>query len=181
MRLVRLAPTLLDLRMDPIEQAYAAPRSAIVVPGALQRPSTAWWLLFALVALTALVLGSLALRLVLTGSTTSPYRLVAFTFPLLLGLGAVGMYGYIRVRRIGPRWLWISHLAVSWPLMLITAGLQLTILVGQVRVGAVSGLWSALPQLVWIVGTLSLGLPLLVALGRYISRFPHLWARRPID
>lgn len=136
---------------------------------------------FALVTLLALVQGPLALQFVLAYPSISLYPLVAFTFPAILALGAIGMYGYIRMRRIGPRWLWIGHLLVSWPMLLIGVGTQLALLLSQLRMDTGIGLWSVLPPLTRLVVTLGVGLPLLFALGRYVSHFSHLWARPPIN
>jgi hypothetical protein len=66
-------------------------------------------------------------------------------------------------------------------MLLIGVGTQLALLLSQLRMDTGIGLWSVLPPLTRLVVTLGVGLPLLFALGRYVSHFSHLWARPPIN
>lgn len=164
--------------MDPIEQAYAAPRSVVTTPEARQRPSTAWWLHFALVALAALALWGLAVKQMLTLPGHLPFRALVFLSPLLLTWGAAGLYGYIRGLRVGPRWLWIVYLVVMWLLMLTIGSLQ-ALVVRSGLDGALAadgfGLWFDVARLVLF---LVVAVPLLFALGRYVSGYSLLRGRR---
>ncbi|RDZ27342.1 hypothetical protein [Lysobacter silvisoli] len=176
--------------MQPIDQAYAAPNSVVIPPEAQRRPSTAWWLQFALVALAAAVtLGLQVYKQTLLPANTPfwPYRMAGFMVPLLLALGAAGLYGYIRVQRVGPRWLWVVYLIAMWFVTLIIGGMQgftahsaLAAEAAGIRVpGAEIGMKSALTYVFHLLCTLSVSIPLMFALSRYISRYPQLWGRRP--
>lgn len=175
--------------MHPIDQAYAAPSSVVVPPEAQRRPSTAWWLQFALVALAAAVtLGQQIYKQALLPANTPfwPYRMAGFVVPMLLALGAAGLYGYIRVQRVGPRWLWVMYLIVMWFLTLIIGGLQGFTVHSALAAEAAGirapdseiGLKSALTYGFYLLCTLSVSMPLMFALSRYISRYPQLWVRQ---
>lgn len=163
--------------MDPIDQAYAAPRSVVTTPEARQRPSPAWRLHFALVALAALALWGLAVDHVLTDASPLPLRALAFTFPLVLTWGAAGLYGFIHAQRVGPRWLWMVYLALIWLLTLVTGGLQALAVYGGLNIGLPIGVW-LVPDLTKLMGTLAIAVPLIFALGRYVSHYPRLLVRR---
>lgn len=158
----------MDAPTDPIAAAYAAPRSAVLTADAARRPSTAWWLYFAALALLlSFFLGKTAYAWATAGVPPWPARVGQLIAPLWLTWGLAGLYGYIRARRTGPCWLWQVYLVLSLMLLVLVLGLQslLVFAPGQepLNIGTVLGL----------IGS-ALVVPLPLALNRYVADYQRL-------
>jgi TctA family transporter len=91
---------------------------------------------------------------------------VSRLFGVLLGfVGLWPLYGFIRQRRLNPRWLWKLVFVVSAVATLAVLAICIQVAVAR---------FAALPLLV-AMGVLVLGGPYLFALRQYIYKSPHLW------
>lgn len=150
------------MSIDP----YAAPKSPLTAParGRSRRPSRWWWLYFALFG-GIVVLASL----IVVRDHNWRFNVVA---GLALNLWALaGLFGFIRVQRLGPRGLWLACLLLSAAQTGTGAAMFLATVL---RPG-----WS-IEHRAALIGLLAplMMLPLLYALARYVFDFRHLWARR---
>lgn len=117
--------------------------------------SKAWWIYFYL----------LLVSIIATPISDPPNSVVAWSQLLVASVGLVGLYGFIRSKKIGLCNLWRSYFVI----FIIVACIS--------SVSAVfnSGTEAAFQRAGVFIGMV-LNLPLLIALWEYAFRSPHLWS-----
>jgi hypothetical protein len=135
------------------------------------RPSRLWWLYFGYLVLAGLAGAAPYLSSIRESNLSGPSLGLPLLATVLNLWGMVGLWGYIRSRRLGWSGLWQICLGLTVIQMIYAGSLFLRFLPSSL---AEPGAWVSLLGL----AGLALGIPLLVALWRYAFVSPRIWGAR---
>lgn len=134
------------------------------------RPSRLWWLYFAYLLLAGLAGAGSYLSAIREANLSGASRALPLIATLLNLWGVVGLWAYLRSRRLGWSGLWQICLGLTVIQMIYTGSLFLRFFPSSLSAPGAG------VSLLGLAG-LALGIPLLIALWRYAFLSPRIWSQ----